>query len=211
VFASFDRETATMTPHELQTSDDLQYRIEVLESKLARLQTQAPETRGRRIALLVSYALFPMLVFASFALAQPESLPGPGTSGSEDLRPDADANDLIRNVGGITQVNAPFEVVDASGKIILSVGTDDEDAGVSINIGEGAGVLSVHSGEAVTVVELGTDENGNGTLRTNDGEGNLRAGISGEAVIGVFDESGETRLAALTTDTHGAGSLSLLC
>lgn len=193
-----------MTPQQLHPSDDLQHRIEVLESKLAGLQVQTLNSRARRFAFLVSYALVPMLVFAGFALAQPEAPPS-----DEELRPDPDANDLIRNMGGITQVNAPFEVVDASGKIILSVGTADADAGVAIWVGEGSGALSVHSGDAVAVAELGAAENGNGILRANNAEGNLRAAISGEGVVGVFDESGETRLAVVDT-ASGRGRVAIL-
>jgi hypothetical protein len=151
-----------------------------------------------------------MLALAGWAMAQQGSPTTPESPAVEGLRPDLNADDLIKDVGGITQVNAPFEVVDASGKVILSVGTDDDDAGVSIHVAEGAGALSVHSGTALTVAELGTDENGNGILRTNNAQGALRAGISGEGVASVFDESGETRLATLGANAHGAGSLSLL-
>ena len=196
---SFHGEDALVTLGKRQSSDYLQHRIEVLEAKLAQLEVPAPKSRARRFPLLVSYGLVPLLAFVGWAMAQQEMVPDP------------DANDLIKDVGGITQVTAPFEVVDASGKVILSVRNEDNsDAGVSIYVGEGAGALSVHSGSAATVAELGTDENGNGILRALDAQGNLRAGISGEAVIGVFDESGEKALATLGANEHGAGTLSLL-
>lgn len=182
-----------------QSSDYLQHRVEVLEAKLAQLGVPAPKSRARRFPLLVSYGLVPLLAFVGWAMAQ------------QEMEPDPDANDLIKDVGGIAQVKAPFEVVDASGRVILSVRNEDNlEAAVSIYVGEGAGALSVHSGSAATVAELGTDENGNGILRALDAQGNLRAGISGEAIIGVFDEAGEKRLATLGANEHGAGSLTLL-
>ena len=177
----------------------LQHRIEELETRLAQLEAPAPRSRSRRFSRLVALGLVPLFAFVSWAMAQQEMLPNP------------DANDLIRDFGGIAQVTAPFEVVDASGKVILSVRSEDNlDAAVSIHVSEGAGALGVRSGDAATVAELATDENGNGILRAFNAQGNLRAGVSGEGDIGVFDESGETALAMLAANEHGAGTLSLV-
>lgn len=196
-----------MTHDRRQQSDDLQHRIDVLEAALARLVP--PKAGARRVPYFLGYVLAPLLACGGWAMAQQAPAPAPG-AGPAPAPPGSGQSDVIQKVDGITQVRAPFQVVDASGKVVLSVGNDDDaGAGVSIYLGEGAGALSVQSGTAKTVAELGTDENGNGILRTSNAEGTLRAGISGEGVAAVFDESGQRRVVALGTNEHGAGSLTL--
>ena len=197
-----------MTHDERQQPADLQRRIELLEATVTRLQ--APKSRARRVSSLLSYVLVPPLALAGWEMAQQAPAPAPGMAPPPGPPGAGQPGDVIRKVDGITQVRTPFQVIDASGKVVLSVSNDDDTkAGVAIYVGDGAGVLSVHSGTATTVTELGTDENGIGILRALDAKGNLRAGLSGEGTVAVFDQSGQKRVAEFGTNEHGAGRLSL--
>jgi hypothetical protein len=191
--------------HHPRGTDDLQHRLDVLEAAVARLQV--PGSTTRRLSSLLGYGLVPPLALAGLAIAQ-QPAPAPGT-GPAPLPPGAQS-EVIRRVDGITQVRTPFQVVDGAGEVVLSVGNDeDEKAAVAIYVGDGAGALSVQSSTDETVAELGTDQNGNGILRTSNAAGTLRAGISGEGLVAVFDQSGEKRLVALGTNDQAAGRLTL--
>lgn len=180
-----------MMTDEHHSADFLRHRLENLEARLVQFEASAPRYRRPGLSPL-AYGLACALGFAGWAMAQPEMVP------------DREANDLVRDVGGITQVTAPFEVVDASGKVILSVRNDDyTEAAVSIHVAEGAGGLSLNSGEGNTVAALGADEAGHGVLKANDADGTRRASVSGAAAVVVYDESGSKRYAALETTGQG--------
>lgn len=197
-----------------QSPEYLQRRVAVLEARLAQLEAQATKSRTRRSPLLVSYGLIPLLACVGWAMAQQEMVPDP------------DANDLIRDFGGITQVTAPFEVVDENGKVVLSVRNEDNsDAiiGVFDQSGEkplatlgmnenGAGILRLFgkSGRVGVEAVAGTQSDG-GLIRALNAQGQTAAGVGvdfrGKGLIAVVDAGGTGQL---SVSDSGAPALVIL-
>lgn len=174
-------------------TDDRQDRLQQLGDRVAALEaclaTLPPGPRtGRRHRLLLAAALaLPLLAAAGVGTAQQEV-----------------QVDLIRNVGGVTQVSGPFEVIDGGGRVLLSVGSGGSfNAAVKIHAREGSGgLVEANNGEGITVASLGTDPQGQGSLQLLEASGGVSL-LADPDKLAIVGEAGKTVAAIQTAGKNG--------
>jgi hypothetical protein len=175
-----------MTEERDNRTVDLAERVTALELALASKEVAQRRGATQRLLLSLSYVI-PVLAFAGWAVAQTEQpLDGP-----------------VRKVGDITQVTAPFEVVDASGTVILGVGSAN--GAVRVLFDNDGGAVEVHTASGARLVDIGADSEGNGDLIISTAGGAALAHI-GRDGFAVHSKSGDA-VAVLTHDNAGAGRL----
>jgi hypothetical protein len=198
---------------------ELCHRVEALEQALATAHG-APRFVRACIALLV---LSTGWVMAQTPAPMPAPVPQPGVPDAAVIRKGSD---------GITRVSGPFQVEDAGGKVILSVGAaDNTAAAISIALANGAGRLTAHSSSGSAASIVGSQAGGSGMFVAADTSGRHRAlvlgdtgahmtlneagrqvalsgSFNGRGVIGIYSDRSQ-RLAVLTEAAGGGGELTI--
>jgi len=199
--------------------ENLGRRIETLEAVIAAYRQT---TRQPRFASRFEHVFLVLLIgFGGWAVAQtpvPGQAPNPAA-----IQPGPD---------GITRVRGSFQVLDAGGRLLLSVAADpNPSAAVSIAEQGGGGAVAVYSSGGSPLAVMARNTSGYGTFIASDAKGNPRGiihggsggfqvlseagkqlalltSIGGKGVVGVWG-AGEQRLAALTESAAGAGEVTI--
>ncbi len=196
---------------------DLHERVEALEAAVAAMQHRPHRS-------MVRWGCFAVLVgFAGWATAQ-TPVPGEAQRAQEQAV-------IQKGTDGVTRVRGPFQVVNASGTVILSVAAErNPGASVSIHEQGDGGTLTAFKGGTPLVI-LGPNRNGFGTVVAADAAGKPRAvvlgsggfqamneagrqvaalaAIDGSGVVGVWSSADGERIAALSQGPDGAGELTV--
>lgn len=167
--------------------------------ELAELRREVHRLRAGRRWLAV-----PLLLLGTWTL----SAQAPATSPDIEKRLSELEARVRRGAGNATQISAPFDVVDAGGKVILRVSDRPATTGaVAIYARSFGGVVVVHSSSGKSVMGMGADDGGAGTLWATDVQGTPRAEIHGSGGIVLRDRSG-IQIAGMT-DHDGRGRLGI--
>ena len=196
---------------------ELCHRVEALEAALA---------TARRPPHLVRACIGLLVVSTGWVMAQS---PAPGQLQSIDP---GETAVIRKGSDGVTRVSGPFQVEDAGGKVILSVGAaDNTAAAISIALANGAGRLTAYSSSGSAASSVGSQAGGAGMLVAADTSGRPRAlvlgdtgahmtmneagkqvalsgSFNGKGVIGVYSDRSQ-RLAVLTEAAGGGGELTI--
>lgn len=196
---------------------ELCHRVEALEQALS---------TAHRTPRLVRACVGLLVLSTGWVMAQS---PAPGQLQSIDP---GETAAIRKGPDGVTRVSGPFQVEDAGGKVILSVGAaDNTAAAISIALANGAGRLTAHSSSGSVASTVGSQSGGSGMLVANDTSGRPRAMIlgdtgahmtlneagrqvalsgsfNGKGVIGIYSDRSQ-RLAVLTEAQGGGGELTI--
>jgi hypothetical protein len=203
---------------------ELSHRVEALEALT--IAARRPERRPAKWgARLVRACVGLLVVSVGWVMAQ--------TPPPDAAQPSAPDSTVIRKgTDGITRVTAPFQVVDASGKVVLSVAdAGNSAAGTSISLSGGGGAIATYSskGNISTLAESGPA--GHGLMIAHDASGRQRGTVlgdsggfmtmneagkqvaltgsfNGKGVIGIYTDRSQ-RIAVLSEATTGGGELTL--
>lgn len=204
---------------------ELCHRVEALEAAL----TTAPRRPGRPLApsgaRTARACLGLLVVSVGWVMAQ---TPAPGTG--QTAAPDSPV--IRKGPDGITRVSAPFQVVDASGKVVLSVAdADNSAAGTSISLSNGGGGISTYSNKGTLATVARSQPSGHGLLIAFDASGRQRGTVfgdsggfqtlneagkqvalsgsfNGKGLIGIYTDRSE-RIAVLSEASTGGGELTV--
>lgn len=192
-------------------------RVEALEQALS---------TAHRTPRLVRACVGLLVLSTGWVMAQS---PAPGQLQSIDP---GETAAIRKGPDGVTRVSGPFQVEDAGGKVILSVGAaDNTAAAISIALANGAGRLTTHSSSGSVASTVGSQSGGSGMLVANDTSGRPRAMVlgdtgahmtlneagkqvalsgsfNGKGVIGIYSDRSQ-RLAVLTEAAGGGGELTI--
>ena len=204
---------------------ELCHRVEALEAAL----TTAPRRSGRTLAqwgARMARACLGLLVLSvGWVMAQtpPPGAPQPGAPDSTVIRKGPD---------GITRVTGPFQVVDPSGKVVLSVaGAENSAAATSISLANNGGEIITFSGKGTPSTIARSQSAGHGLLVALDASGKQRGTVlgdsggfqslneagkqvaligssNGKGVVGIYTDRSE-RLAVLSEAAAGGGELTI--
>jgi len=196
---------------------ELCHRVKALEQALANAH-RTPRVGRACVGLL--------LLSTGWVMAQS---PAPGQLQSIDP---GDAALIRKGPDGVTRVSGPFQVEDAGGKVILSVGAaDNTAAAISIALANGHGRLTTFSSSGGVASIVGSQAGGAGMFTAADSSGRPRAMVlgdtgahmtlneagkqvalsgsfNGKGVIGIYSDRSQ-RLAVLTEAAGGGGELTI--
>jgi hypothetical protein len=204
---------------------NLRHRVEALEAALAAARLPTPSS-VRTAGRFARACLILLVGFGAWATAQtPPPAEGQRAQGAQDTTA------IEKGTDGITRVHAPFEVVDPSGRVLLSVAAEKTNAATSIWIQGDAGTVGVQSSSGTPLALMGQNTSGYGTFIAYDtankpraivhgGSGGFQslneagkqvaylATIDGKGAVGVWT-AGQQRVAALTEGPTGGGELTV--
>ena len=196
---------------------ELCHRVEVLEQALS---------TANRTPRLVRACVGLLVLSTGWVMAQS---PAPGQLQSIDP---GDTAAIRKGPDGVTRVSGPFQVEDAGGKVILSVGAaDNTAAAVSIALANGSGRLTTFSSSGGIASIVGSQAGGAGMFTAADTSGRPRAMVlgdtgahmtlneagkqvalsgsfNGKGIIGIYSDRSQ-RLAVLTEAQGGGGELTI--
>jgi hypothetical protein len=205
---------------------ELCHRVEALEAALMTHHRQAPPTPPRSASRLARACLALLVLSTGWVMAQS---PAPGQLQSIDP---GETAVIRKGPDGITRVSGPFQVEDAGGKVILSVGAaDNTAAATSIALANGGGRLITYSSSGSAASIVGSQAGGWGMFVAADTSGRHRAlvlgdtgahmtlneagkqvalsgSFNGKGVIGIYSDRSQ-RLAVLAEAQGGGGELTI--
>jgi hypothetical protein len=204
---------------------ELCHRVEALEAARTTASRRPGRTLAQWGARLARACVGLLVVSVGWVMAQ---TPPPGTA-----QPAGPESAVIRKgPDGITRVTGPLQVVDPSGKVILSVaGTENSAAATSISLSGGGGEIVTFSSKGAPSTVTRSEPAGQGIFIAYDASGKQRATVlgnsggfmtmneagkqvavigssNGKGVIGIYSDRSE-RLAVLSEAAAGGGELTI--